>query len=1055
MTASAGTRTPRVFSIPPGAPFLETLGDALLDGTLIEGFSRAAGPLGLAAATIYVPTRRSARALAAILADRLGAPAALLPRIVPLGALDDTELLFEDGGLEDALAPDLPLAIGDIARRMILTRLILRWGEAVRHAVVSVDADGRRRVREDELLLVATAPADAWHLSGELARLIDELVIEDVPWTRVEPLGTDAFDDYWRITLDFLDVAVTRYPLILAEMGIVDGATRQVGLIAAQVARLAADRAAGPVVVAGSTGTNKATARLIAAVSRLPRGAVVLPGLDTGLDETAWQAVGERHEGEGEGEAAAPEPAAGHPQAALRHLLRSVGIGRDAVTILGEVPRGRAARDRLVSEALRPADTTDRWAALDLDAAALEGVTLIDAADEREEALAAALALREALEGPGTAALVTPDRELARRVREELVRWDIDIEASGGEPLGQTEAGALARLTVDCALRDLGPIEVLALLHHPALRLGRSRSDVTRLAQRLELAILRGVLPARSLREPGAILAAARDARERRDAPAGLRRLTDADLAELERFLEDVLAALAPLRALVGTLPLPEWLAAHETALAALVLDETGGATPDGSGFGVLGDLLEELDAAADPAIRLDCADYAALFERLAAEMPVRGPARAHPRLKILGLLEARLLSVDRIVLGGLDEGIWPPAARTDPFLNRPMRAALGLSPPERRIGRTAHDFAMALGHAEVIVTRAIRRSGAPSVPSRFVQRLEAVAGEAWAACRTRGARYLALARALDRPQAVKPVRRPAPKPDVALRPKALSVTRIEVLRRDPYAIYAERILRLRPSEPISAIMGLREFGTFFHGVIGEFSRDHGHDALPAHAPDDLSARLERAFATSLADASFRSFGWPRVQGWGRAFLSWHEARRREVARLVVEERGELMLRLADGSTFTLTATADRIELDGSGAATIVDFKTGTPPGKNEVLVGFAPQLTLEAVMAAEGAFPTLGAVRALAGALYVKFGGGETVKSVPLDWRGDPPFAEVVATHRKELVALLESFADPATGYIARPFPKYASRFGTYDHLARVKEWSATGDAEEGGEPT
>ena len=246
---------PRVFTIPPGAPFLQTLSDALLDGVLVPDFSRDAGPLGLAAATIYVPTRRSARALGAVMASRLGGASALLPRIVPLGALDDTELLFEepdpsgtalDAGFGAEFGAGLPVALSPIHRRMILTRLILAWGRAVRHAIVAVEPDGRRATKAEEPLLVATSPADAWHLSGELATLIDELAIENVEWHRVEPLGTEDFDRYWRITLDFLDVAITRYPAILRDLDRVDAATRQIALIDAECDRLLSGAPRGP-----------------------------------------------------------------------------------------------------------------------------------------------------------------------------------------------------------------------------------------------------------------------------------------------------------------------------------------------------------------------------------------------------------------------------------------------------------------------------------------------------------------------------------------------------------------------------------------------------------------------------------------------------------------------------------------------------------------------------------------------------------------------------------------------------------------------------------------
>ena len=1043
--------SPRVFTIPPGAPFLQTLSDALLDGVLVPGFSRDAGPLGLAAATIYVPTRRSARALGAVMASRLGGASALLPRIVPLGALDDTELLFEEPDPTSAFADGLPVALSPIHRRMILTQLILGWSRAVRHAIVAVEPDGRRATRAEEPLLVATSVADAWHLSGELATLIDELAIENVAWHRIEPLGTDDFDRYWRITLDFLDVAITQYPMILQDLERVDAATHQIALVDAECERLLSGEARGPVIVAGSTGTNSATARLIAAVSTLPQGAVVLPGLDQGLDEPSWRLIGG---GTGDAEA---DPVAGHPQAALRGLVAAIGIDRAAVRPLGSVPPEMTMRSRLVSEALRPAATTERWRHVAADPSfdadtALRGITLIEAADENEEARAIAVRLREALDGPGTAALVTPDRELARRVREELTRWGVEIEESSGEPLGQTSAGALARLVVDCALKELAPVEILALLHHPALLLGRTRGEVIRAARYLELAVLRGVLPPLALGDPERLMAAAR---ERRDGPhAGheLRIIPDADFASLGTFLQDLLAALHPLRVLPREAPLPAWLAAHEQVLAALARDADGEVSLAGADATVLGALFEDLDGAADPAIVLDCPGYGALFDRLAAETPVRGPNRSHPRLKILGLLEARLLSADLMVLGGLDETVWPPAARQDPFLNRPMRAALGLSPPERRLGRTAHDFEMALGQPEVVVTRAKKRGGSPTVPSRFLQRLGAVAPDALDAARARGDRTLAFARALDRPAAFRAIGRPSPRPPVALRPQKLSVTRIETLRRDPYAIYAEKVLRLTPLEPLAAVMGLREYGTSFHGIIAALTRALEHNGrLPDM--DGLEALAREAFAEALRDPQFRAFQWPRILDWGRAFLAWDAGQRRDPGRVFVEETGSLAIPLHDGSVFTLTATADRIEVDAAGRATIVDFKTGAAPSIREVKVGFAPQLTLEAEMVKAGAFPTLPAIASVSAAVYVKFGADDVVRRIDLDWKGDPPFADVVAEHRDELVRLLNSFRSESTGYLARPFPKYASRFGTYDHLARVKEWSATGGAGEGAE--
>ncbi|MCW6506859.1 double-strand break repair protein AddB [Hyphomicrobiales bacterium BP6-180914] len=1021
-----------------------------MDGRLVPGFSRDLGPLGMVDATIYLPTRRSARALAATIASRIGT-AAFLPRIRALGALDDDNGLFDDLALGEGLQVEIPKAIEPLARRMILTRLILRWSESVRHALVSVGPDGRRETQEHEAFLVATTAADAWHLSGELAALLDELTIEDVSWAAMKPLGTEAFDRYWAVTLDFLAIAIEQWPAILGSLGLIDPAARQARLIEAETLRLQRPGArSGPVIVVGSTGSNRATSRLMAAIACLPQGAVVLPGLDQYLDEPSWASI--------DGTRFDPGSAAGHAQAAIRRLLPVLGVERTHVVGLGEVAPALAARGRFVSEALRPADSTDVWHALGPDpsgadlGSALAGISIVEAADEREEALALALALREALEGPGSATLVTPDRSLARRVREELIRWDIVIDDSGGEQLGQTSAGALARLAIEAACGDMDPVAVLALLAHPAVCLGRSRATVTRLSRLLEMAVLRTTLDAGALLDPSTLMAKTRARASDPHAPRWLQAMDEDTFGAIENLLEDLLALLEPLRR--ARQSLPAWIDAHEEAVVALAATESEASGLRGPDANALMTLFEELSEAADGAITLEGGSYAALYDRMVSEVPVRGPERSHPRLKILGLLEARLLSSDRVLLGGLDETVWPTQVSADAFLNRPMRAVLGLTPPERRIGQDAHDFTMALGQPEVIISRAAKRGGSPTVPSRFLQRMAAVAGAThWDRCRARGRIYLDMARALDRPAQAITLARPCPRPPVELRPTALSVTRIETLRRDPYAIYADRILRLSALDPVAAPLGPREWGTLFHKVLSDFTAACPGGRLPANAEATLLEQTRVAFAPLLGDPGFQAFMAPRIEGWAKAFFLWEEKRRGEIATIAVEEKGAIDLKLRDGSAFTLRANADRLETTKTGLVRIIDFKTGRVPSKKEVQVGFAPQLTLEAALAEQGGFAALGPGAKVEEALYVGFGSSADLALTRLEWK-DRSLPDVVEDHLTGLVALLSDFRDPATGYLARPYPQFQARYSDYDHLSRVKEWAAQGsDPGEGTE--
>ncbi|HLJ72739.1 MAG TPA: double-strand break repair protein AddB [Roseiarcus sp.] len=1028
----------RLFSIPAGAPFLASLARALLDGRLVEGFPSGSGPFALANATIYVPTRRAARALGEALRQASGAASLILPRIAPLGAFEPTQdsRLFES----PEAAREAPPAISALDRRMALARLTQAWGRALKGAIRAVDASGALVFLASESPLVVAGPAQAFALAGDLAALIDDMTIEGVPWERLETLAPGEFDAYWRITLDFLKIAAAHWPKHLEERGLIDEAARGARLVEDEIARLEGGGFGGPVIVAGSTGARRATAALIAAVARAPQGAVVLPDLDLALDEKSWAMIG-------------GQQIATHPQAGLSRLLEAIGATRQDVREIGAVSAPLRARARLLSEALRPADSTELWRrrddalAADKIGEALSGLSVIEAADEAEEALALAIAMREALETPGkTAALISPDLGLTRRVCAELARWDVVPDVSAGRALRESAAGVFASLIL-AAAQSRQPLDLIALLDHPLTRLGRPRPVLDAAARALELGALRGVLPASGLDDPQRLFAAARDTAKAGREDGARARLTERDWRSAEALLADILRSFAPLGALGENAPLAAHIDAHRAALAAFSADEAGAdrltATADGA---ALAALLAEWRQAAPADFSMGAADYRALFEAVAGETAAPEAGRPQSRLQVLGLLEARLLSFDLALLAGLDETVWPPAAETDAFLNRPMREQLGLSPPERRIGQTAHDLVAALGAPEAILSRAKKRGGAPTVASRFVQRLAAAAGaEAFDAALARGERYLALARAIDRPAAFIRAERPRPAPPVRLRPTKLSVTRIETLRRDPYAIYAERILKLKPLDPIAQPAGFREIGVEWHAALSEFTTAYPAGDLPAEARDRLMAIARARFADLLEDANFRLLNWPRIEQGLDFFLSFDRARRENLERIFSEEKGSLAIALGDGSMFTLAAIADRIETTRWGAAFLVDYKTGAAPGVNEVRVGFAPQLTLEAAMMARGAFPNAPA-QAPVNAMYLKLGGAKGGENRGLNFKDEATLAEVAEEHYAALVAMLDQFRDEATPYLPRPYPKFVGSFGVYDHLARVKEWSASG---------
>ena len=1032
-------RSPRVFTIPASVPFVPTLIAALRDGILIDGFSGGRDPLALAAATFYLPTRRACRLVRDVFLDVTGADAAILPRIVPLGDIDEDELAFAD--VANPAALDLKDELGGLERRLLLTQLVSKWAasEALRRA--------------GDTPLVANTPASALALADALARLMDDMTTRQVPWDKLDTLVPGEHDAYWQLTVRFLNEIVREaWPLILNERNRIEPAQRRDLLIAAEARRLAAS-AGGPVIAAGSTGSMPATAALIEAIARLPQGAVVLPGLDTDLDEESWDIIGGQRDAQGREVVA---PVIGHPQFSMQALLRRIGITRGEVRRLGEpATHGRTA---VISEVMRPADKTDKWrelgrSALQLDAA-MTNVTAIAAANAEDEALAIAVTLREVLEQDDkTAALVTPDRALARRVLAHLARWKVAVDDSGGDALADTSAGVFARLAAEAALAGLAPVTLLALLKHPLLRLGAPAGAHAQTVSVLEQAVLRGPRPKPGTSGLAHALRTLRNTLEklhRSDPRIGL---SVGQLQNAADLVEALATALKPLESLGRTKqPLAAFAQAHQQVVDALSAERRDdGMALAGTDAAALDRAFAEIADNAQDAVTVSAPDYPDLFRAILAEKPVRRPDRPGVRVRIYGLLEARLQSVDRVVLGSLVEGQWPPETRSDPWLSRPMRRALGLDLPERRISLSAHDFAQMLGAPEVVLAYPAKLSGAPTVPSRFVQRLAAVVGsERWQAALHRGERYLTWARALDRPEVPpRPVARPEPKPARDARPNTLSVTEIETWLRDPYSIYARHVLRLRVLDPVDTPPGARDRGTVIHGAIGQFTSIF-KDALPADVVGELVRFGEQAFAVLEDFPEAKAFWWPRYLRIARWFADFERRRRPDVAAISAETSARLDIPLGNRA-FTLRTRADRIEHLRDGRYVILDYKTGRPPTLAQVSSGLTPQLTLEGAILRAGAFDGIPAGATIADIVYVALRGGDPAGELrPIRFDDGTPDAKADEALRK-LTTLITKFEDESIGYLSKERPMFMRRGGgDYDHLARVKEWSLTGGAAE-----
>lgn len=1051
---------PRVYAVAPGRPFLDTVARAIMAGDLPAPGGPKLAPLDLPAVTLILPTRRATRAVQEAFLRIGEGRALLLPCIRPIAeGEEDLSLLAGLAGLEGVLpgSGDVPPAVSELERQLALTQLVMAWSRTLRRPVDS----------EAPFAAAGAATlAQAARLAAELASLMDEVEREGVSLDKLESLVDAGHAEHWRHTLEFLQILVAHWPAYLAERQLLSPADRRNRLILAEAALLKAAPPAGPVIVAGVTGSIPATAELIRTVAGLPNGAVVLPGLDRGLDDAGWRAVrGVKARGETE-VAGHPE----HPQYGLAGLIASLGIGREDVA---DLPGDRAReprtgwRQRLVSEALRPAATTDRWqdfiASTKADdiRAALDGVDVIEADSADEEAEVVALILREAVEVPGrTAALVSPDRRLARRVVARLEAWGIEVDDSAGRPFAKTPLGTLLDLSAACAQHDYRPADVLALLKHPLVRLGFSAREVGFATRALEIAAFRALYLGSGLEGIVHALDRARvEAEDRRRRDRAVRTLRPADWDRAHRLATRLVAAFAPVEAIradAGRHRLGVLVKAHVDTVEALAARPEDGDADVSLWRGEAGEAGSVLFAGlldeTLPAIELAWREYPDFFRGLVSGLNVRPRAPLHPRLSIWGPFESRLQQPDIVVLGSLNEGTWPEAADPGPWLNRAMRERLGLPSPEERIGHAAHDVSALLGARVVHITRARKVDGTPTVASRWLLRLGALlAGAGCADALIPRQSWLGWARHRHRVEVNPAARAPAPRPPLALRPRSLSVSDVETWIANPYAIFARHILGLEPLADVGAPPDAAMRGAVVHEALSRFAGE-----FPNRLPPDVASALvghARHILDELdSDPRVAAFWVPRLERFADWFAETEAARRAGVARTLAELKGETTLEGLPGGPFRLRTRADRIDELGSDLV-ITDYKTGTPPKSSDVVAGVSPQLPLEAAIAMRGGFEGLGpGCRRVAGLRYVRASGGEPAGE-QTDIKADDVGALADRTI-EGLVRLVTRFDDERTPYRAVRRARFRYDFDAYAHLARVAEWSGGEDAggEEGG---
>ncbi len=996
MTEASPTET-TILNIPPQMSFVDCLAKELLrrHGEDLQS---------LGDVTILTTTRRAARALQNAFLRETGGRPLLLPRMRPIGDVDEDELALEgDLGLDAGFAGslDLPPAMESLRRQLLLARLI----------------EKRDPERHDFTQAVG--------LSLELARLLDQVQTEGVDFAELKNLVPDEYAAHWQVILQFLTIISDVWPTILEAEGAIDPAHRRDLLLRRQVAEWQKNPPKGHIYAVGSTGSIPATAELLQLVANLPKGCVILPGLDRHLDDTAWDLLEE-------------EPS--HPQYGLARLIASAGLRRDQIPdICIEAAQSCSIeRVQFLSEAMRPAQTTDQWQKAFIPSSEdLGNIQQVNCSGAQGEAQVVALLMRETLTHPTkTAVLVTLDRDLSRRVSTELKRWDIDVDDSAGTSLDQSPAGVFLRLTARMMAEKCDPVAMLAALKHPYAALGMPRTEFRSFVRAFEVAVLRGPRPA-----PG--LKGLRDVLDYRIAHKKVQEGLD-DWFEKFRTLAEPFAALSNQK----EVDFIEYLKAHVEFCEGLSVgeDETAPQIWKGQFGEAAASFISELLRAGEVAGPINPGSWPDLMDSLMIGRMVRSQYGHHPRLQIWGPIEGRLQRADLMILGGLNKGVWPPEAGNDPWMSRPMRQEFKLPLPEKKVGLSAHDFQQAFCAKEVVLTRAEKVDGTPTVPSRWLLRLETLLKKSNRNLEGDGSHNLLHWQGLlDQPKSIRPICPPRPTPPVKDRPRRLSVTRIEKWIKDPYSIFADAILGLRPLRDIGEDPGAAEKGTFIHKALENFVGEYPKD-LPLDALEKLLEFGREAFGDVLSYPAVWAFWWPRFERIASWFVEFEIERRTEFKSVLLEKKGVLRIPAPMG-VFELSGTADRIDQNALGELSIVDYKTGAPPSVKQVESGVSPQLALEAAMVERAAFESLkaGSVIEL---LYIRLSGSDPAGETRSASKKMEP-EELAKEAFEGLQRLIAQFDNEATPYLTKPRPEFQDPFNDYEHLARVKEWSGGGSNE------
>jgi len=964
----------KIFTIPSSVSFVDSVAAGIIK-------KYGSDQILLSNITILLPGRRACRNLAEALLKANDGKPTILPQMRAIGDVEENEITFSS-----ELSQEIPTAISSIKRRMILADMIMEWNFT----------DNKNSHMLDQ--------AQAMHLAFELENFLDEIQKENLSFDNLKNIVPEELASHWQITLDFFDVIAQKWPAELRRLSLIDPVERRSLLIKRQIDLWKKNPPEYPVIAAGSTGSTPYTAELLAVICELEKGLVILPGLDKECDDSVWNEVNNNH-----------------PQNAMKNLLNKIGLSRHDVNYW-QVPRD-IGREKFVSSVMLPFSETSKWKDIKITSDDIKGIKLISARNQRIESEIIALMLRQVMENKSkTAAVITNDRTLAKRISSALGRWKVTIDDSAGRPLSAFPPVVFMKLVLEMIETDFAPVTMLAALKHPMASSAMQPAVYRKLVRTFEKNVLHGVYINRGI--------------------AGfIKNVENSDKNDKE-YLVIWLQGLKEITKNLSFLysrqqvSLRDILQAHIKCcekLARTNESKEGIRLWSGDDGADAAEFIEEILSHIDKDKIIETSTYKSFFNSIWLGKTYRPSYGTQPRISILSPIEARLKHHDLFILAGVNEGIWP-MDKSSPWMSKAMRKNFGFS-EESTIGLSAHDFCEFLSATEVFITYSEEINGSPAFASPWLLRMKAVISSADLEAHLEpDLPWSNWAEDLHKPEKILAILRPKPVPPGFSRPMQLSVTQVEKLMRDPYAVYAKYVLDLSQIDELDREPDQSEFGMIVHSVLEKFVLNFSPLTYKENLEKLISYGFDYFKKLEHKPAIMASW-WPRFEKIADWFVKTELKRRADIKDVLAEKRGRLELVLDNGSIFTITAQMDRIEINKSGDITIIDYKTGSLPKNKDVEAGYSPQLSLETIIVEEG--DVSGLERGLVKDIQYWELSAENIKSPVKD------IVRIKQEAKDGLTRLISVFCDKDTPYIASPDSDHEPIYNNYEHLERKKEWS------------